>query len=127
MNRYSILTMTATVALAGLFQSAPVSAFNPQPDPPGKTLSKQATTPAAFDVFLPSGKKQRAFVRGNQLILIGMRGGATPAPDGQYRGSKGGIVVQGGIIVQGGRVGPGSANALKQKPSKQGSALPAVQ
>lgn len=127
MIRQTTHTVAATLMLTGLFLATPVLAFNPQPEPPAKTKLNQASHPAAFDVFLPSGQKQRAFLRGNQLILIGLRGGTAPAPDGQYRGPKGGIIVQGGLIVQGGRVGPGSTKTLKQAPSKQGTALPAVQ
>lgn len=132
MNLQKILVIASVGTLASLWQTVPAMAFNPQPDPPGKTLSKQASHPAAFDVFLPNGQRQQAMVRGNQLILIGMRGGTAPAPDGKYRRQQGSIVVQGGLIVQGGRVAsPAGSRMLNPQPlppkSKQGSALPAVQ
>ncbi len=121
MIRPSTLGIAATAMLACLFLTAPANAFNPQPDPPGKTKLNQASHPAAFDVFLPNGQKQRAFMRGNQLILIGMRGGTAPAPDGKYRKGQGSIVVQGGLIVQGGRISSG------HDAQKKGLLLPAVQ
>lgn len=114
MIRHSVHAIAAAITLTGLFLATPANAFNPQPEPPAKKMQQQSH-PAAFDVFLPNGQKQKAFIRGNQMILIGLRGGTSPAPDGQYRGPKGAIIVQGGRIASG------------HDAQKKGLLLPAVQ
>jgi hypothetical protein len=101
---------------------------------------------AAVDYFMPNGQKVRAEIRGNQFILIGMRG-PQPAPDGTYRGPDGrSIIVQRGIIVQQGGaaqmprtgemkglnpqpeppskpVSPGAAKGFNPQPDPPGKAL----
>jgi len=81
---------------------------------------------AAVDYFSPSGEKVKAEVRGNQFILIGLRG-PQPAPDGTYRGPDGrSIIVQRGIIVQQGAgqmMKPGEAKGFNPQPDPPGKPM----
>lgn len=74
---------------------------------------------AQVDYFNERGQKVRAEVRGNQFILIGLRG-PQPAPDGTYRGPDGRtFAVQKGIIVQQGAgqmTKPGEKKGLNPQP-----------
>lgn len=85
-------------------------------------LSFTAISYAAYEFyFTEKGQKVQGEMRGNQFILIGLRGNPERAPDGTYK-TLGGeiIVVKGGLIVQGGKTIPGASKMLNPQPLPPG-------